>query len=223
MRYRIILSLICLHAINCYSQEKLTLQECVNYALKNNVSVKLADVQSRLSTITAKQSEMTRLPNLNGNINSAYQHGLTTNPTTNILESSSYISGSMNVQASYNIFNWSARKNSIAANNLYKKADEVGIDKARNDVSLAVANAFLQVMLRREQARISEVQMDQSKAQLENTINRLPSDQREVLILSKYQELPYKEIAEILKTTEGNVKVKVFRAVEELKKIYRKN
>jgi len=169
MRYRIILSLICLHAINCYSQEKLTLQECVNYALKNNVSVKLADVQSRLSTITAKQSEMTRLPNLNGNINSAYQHGLTTNPTTNILESSSYISGSMNVQASYNIFNWSARKNSIAANNLYKKADEVGIDKARNDVSLAVANAFLQVMLRREQARISEVQMDQSKAQLENT------------------------------------------------------
>lgn len=169
MRQPILSTLFFLTALTCYSQDKFTLQQCVEYALKNNVSVKLSDVQARLSAITARQSEMTRLPNLNGNINSAYQHGLTTNPTTNILESSSYISGSMNMQATYNIFNWSARKNSIAANNLYKQADEVGIDKARNDVSLAVANAFLQVMLRREQARISEVQMNQSQAQLANT------------------------------------------------------
>ena len=169
MRYRIILFVILLCTCKSYSQEKWSLIQCVDFAMKNNVSVKLADVQARLSAITAKQSEMTRIPNLSGNLNSAYQHGLTTNPTTNILESASYISGSMNVQASYNIFNWSARKNTIAANNLYKKADEVGIDKARNDISLAVANAFLQVMLRREQARISEVQMGQSQAQLENT------------------------------------------------------
>ena len=65
-------------------------------------------------------------------------------------------------------------------------------------------------------------EQNEARAKLENTIARLPADQREVLILSKYQELPYKEIAEILKTTEGNVKVKVFRAVEELKKIYKK-
>lgn len=64
---------------------------------------------------------------------------------------------------------------------------------------------------------------NEARAQLENTISRLPADQREILILSKYQELPYREIAEILKTTEGNVKVKVFRAVEELKKLYKKN
>jgi outer membrane protein len=168
MKYRMIVFVV-LCSMHSYSQEKWSLQQCVDYAMKNNVSVKLSEVQARLSTITAKQSEMTRIPNLTGNVNSAYQHGLTTNPTTNILESASYISGSMNVQASYNIFNWSARKNTIAANDLYKKADEAGIDKARNDISLAVANAFLQIMLRREQARISEVQMNQSKAQTENT------------------------------------------------------
>jgi outer membrane protein len=168
MKYRMIIFVV-LCSLHSYSQEKWSLQQCVDYAMKNNVSVKLSEVQARLSTITAKQSEMTRIPNLSGNVNSAYQHGLTTNPTTNILESASYISGSMNVQASYNIFNWSARKNTIAANDLYKKADEAGIDKARNDISLAVANAFLQIMLRREQARISEVQMNQSKAQTENT------------------------------------------------------
>jgi outer membrane protein len=72
----------------------------------------------------------------------------------------------MNVQTTYNIFDWFARRNTIIAGNLDNKADQANIDKARNDVALVVANSFLQVMLRREQARISEVQMNQSKSQL---------------------------------------------------------
>lgn len=151
-------------------QEKWSLQRCVEYALKNNISVKQSDVQARLSRITAMQSAMTRIPNLSGSLSSGYSHGLTTNPTTNILQSANFLSGSMNVQASYNVFTWNARKNTIAANNLLLKADEVGIDKAKNDISLTIANAYLQVMLRREQARISEVQVNQSRAQLSNTL-----------------------------------------------------
>lgn len=169
MRHYCLIFLILLLSLKGLGQEKWSLQQCVDYALKNNVSVKQSDVQARITAITAKQGKASLYPNLTGSINSSYQHGLTTNPTTNILESASYLSGNMNLQASYNIFNWNARKNTIAANNLNLKADEIGIDKARNDISLAVANAFLQVMLRREQARISELQMNQSKAQLSNT------------------------------------------------------
>ena len=169
MRHFCLIFLILLLSLKGFGQEKWSLQQCVDYALKNNVSVKQSDVQARLTAITAKQGKASLYPNLTGSINSSYQHGLTTNPTTNILESASYLSGNMNLQASYNIFNWNARKNTIAANNLNLKADEIGIDKAKNDISLAIANAFLQVMLRREQARISELQMNQSKAQLSNT------------------------------------------------------
>lgn len=169
MRHFCLIFLILLLSLKGLGQEKWSLQQCVDYALKNNVSVKQSDVQARITAITAKQGKASLYPNLTGSINSSYQHGLTTNPTTNILESASYLSGNMNLQASYNIFNWNARKNTIAANNLNLKADEIGIDKAKNDISLAVANAFLQVMLRREQARISELQMNQSKAQLSNT------------------------------------------------------
>jgi outer membrane protein len=169
MKHQIILCFSVLILGRSYGQEKFTLQQCVDYAMKHNVSVKQSDVQARISAISLNQSVMTLYPYVNGSANSSYQHGLTTNPTTNILESSSFIAGSLNIQASYTIFNWNARRNTIEANKLNLKADELGIDKARNDVSLSVANAFLQVMLRREQARISEVQMNQSAAQLENT------------------------------------------------------
>lgn len=68
-----------------------------------------------------------------------------------------------------------------------------------------------------------EFEQKESKAQLENALAKMPIDQREVLILSRYQELPYREIAKIMNISEANVKVKVFRAIQELKKLFLKN
>lgn len=63
--------------------------------------------------------------------------------------------------------------------------------------------------------------LDQHKAKkkeiLEMALNELHPEKREVIILSRYEGLRYKEIAEILGTTEGAVKVKMFRAMNELK------
>lgn len=52
---------------------------------------------------------------------------------------------------------------------------------------------------------------------LEMALNSLDQEKREVVILSRYEGLKYKEIAEILETTEGAIKVKMFRAMKELK------
>ena len=52
-------------------------------------------------------------------------------------------------------------------------------------------------------------------------LEKLPAEKREVLLLSKYQEKKYQEIGEILGCSEGAVKVKVFRALQELRVVYR--
>jgi RNA polymerase sigma factor (sigma-70 family) len=68
----------------------------------------------------------------------------------------------------------------------------------------------------------TEMQMDQHEEHqmLSVAMDRLPADKREIILLSKYQEKKYKEIGELLGCTEGAVKVKVFRALQELKAIY---
>lgn len=57
---------------------------------------------------------------------------------------------------------------------------------------------------------------------LNAALNKLNEEQRELIVLSKYQGLKYKEIGEILNCTEGTVKVRIFRALNELKDIYAK-
>ena len=71
-----------------------------------------------------------------------------------------------------------------------------------------------------EENRMTEYQRDAELDLLQIAMDRLPADRREILLLSKYQEKKYKEIGEQLGFTEGAVKVKVFRAMQELKAIY---
>jgi outer membrane protein len=164
------LTLIALTAsLHSFSQEKWDLRKCVDYALQNNISVKQADVQARLSKLLADQSKLTHLPNANASISTTYQHGLNINPTTNVFENVDISGGNLGFQSNYTIFNWFARKNNIDANLLTAKADELNIERTKNDLALSVANAFLQVMLRREQANVSAVQLKQSQEQLNIT------------------------------------------------------
>ena len=55
---------------------------------------------------------------------------------------------------------------------------------------------------------------------LHRSIDRLPENQRTALILNKYEELSYKEIAEIMGTTLSSVESLLFRAKSNLEKIF---
>ncbi len=58
-----------------------------------------------------------------------------------------------------------------------------------------------------------------AKQHIKDSLDKLPTNLKVVLILREYAELNYKEIGKILEITEGNVKVRVFRAREQLAKL----
>ena len=61
-----------------------------------------------------------------------------------------------------------------------------------------------------------QVQNRQVTALLRRALAALPPEKREVLVMSRYQELKYDEIAAVLKCEVGTVKVRVYRALREL-------
>jgi len=63
---------------------------------------------------------------------------------------------------------------------------------------------------------------DESLKLLSQAMEQIDPYAREILIMSKYQDLKYREIGEILNCSEGAVKVRIFRALQQLKMIYKK-
>ena len=72
----------------------------------------------------------------------------------------------------------------------------------------------------RVEDRFSEIKAEEERITLGMALERLAHDKREVLMLSKYSNKRYKEIGEILGCSEGAVKIKVFRALKDLKEIF---
>jgi RNA polymerase sigma factor (sigma-70 family) len=72
-----------------------------------------------------------------------------------------------------------------------------------------------------EDNRATEFEKDEELQLLSMAMDRLPEEKREILLLSKYQDKKYKEIGDIIGCSEGAVKVKVFRALQELKVVYK--
>jgi RNA polymerase sigma-70 factor, ECF subfamily len=67
-----------------------------------------------------------------------------------------------------------------------------------------------------------QIQKEQELRVLQNALTNLSPENKEVLVLSRFQELKYSEIAKIMDITEGTVKVRVHRAMNQLKEIYLK-
>jgi outer membrane protein len=151
------------------AQGKWNLRSCVEYAMANNISVKQSDVQSQISNLTFQQSKLSRLPSLNFQTNTALNSGNNQDPVTFTRVTETYLSAGFQLQSSADIFNFFSKRNTIAGNEWELMAAKANVNKIKNDLALSTANAYLQVLLNREQQNITAVQLQQTKSQLDIT------------------------------------------------------
>ena len=161
--------LLCIICQAANAQEKWNLKTIVDYAMTNNISVKLSDVQAKIAALTYKQSRLSQIPNATVSGNTAYNSGSNQDPTTFSRITETYLSAGLQLQSSADIFNFFSKRNTILGNQWELLASKAYVDKVRNDIALSAANAYLQVLLAKEQEHITLVQVQQTKAQLDNT------------------------------------------------------
>ena len=149
--------------------DKWDLRRCVDYAMKNNISVKQADVQARITALQLKQATLYQYPTASFNTNIGPQFGRSIDPTTNVYANNELLSQNYGLQGGVQIFNWGRIKNNIAAQEFNAKAALVDIEKAANDVAINVATYYLQVLAAKEQINITTIQILQSQNQLNIT------------------------------------------------------
>ena len=102
---------------------------------------------------------------------------------------------------------------------MYSIAHNVFIDHIRKQKRIEYSDDLTKWDVHDGDNLDDDILMKEKKQMLENAIKQLSQEQREALVMSRYQELKYREIAKILKVSEGTIKVRIFRAVNNLKKI----
>ncbi|HAD97055.1 MAG TPA: hypothetical protein DCG19_06585 [Cryomorphaceae bacterium] len=149
------------------AQEKMwTLDECVNYAIDNNVQVKQSELQLKISKSNQQVAYWDYAPNLNFNSSYGWNFGLNIDPVTNQISQSQRQTGNFNLNSTWVLYNGGRKYNSITRSNLDYLAAMYSLEDVKNDVSLNVAGAFLQILLNKEilnvaleQERITQLQL----------------------------------------------------------------
>ncbi len=153
--------------------EKWDLRKSVDYAMKNNISVKQADVQARIAALQLKQAELAKYPNASLTSGLGTQFGRSIDRTTNTFSTTQAIYNNFQLQAGVQIYNWGRLKNNIEFAKFSARAALTDVEKAANDAALSVCTYYLQVLAANEQVKITEVQIAQTKSQLDITKKRV--------------------------------------------------
>lgn len=151
-----------------FAQEKWDLKRCVDYALEHNISVKVADVQARTDALQKKAAKALTVPTLSFNTNAGVNFGRSIDPTSNQFTTQQILFQGLGVNSGITLFNWNNIRNQIMAVNTTAEASMIGIERAKNDISLNVAASYLTLLQSIEQVNIAKVQIEQTSVQLAN-------------------------------------------------------
>ena len=138
-----------------FSQKKWSLQECVNYAVENNLQV----IQNTLNTKTQDNSlqiaKRQYLPSVSGNINNNASFGQGRDVFGNTNRNDNF-SNSASVGADILVYNNGRLEKNIRKTEFEVEARKFDLERIKNDISLQIAQQYLSVLLNREITKISE-------------------------------------------------------------------
>ena len=171
------LTLILLFSIilTVYSQEsnpnlkKWTLRECVNYAIENNISVKQSENNISIAEVDKKGAIGNFIPSLNFNSNAAWNQGLTTDVTTGVLINQTTQTTNGGISAGVPIWRGLRNQNELKRAELSILASQYQLDKVKDDISLFVINAYLEVLFSKEAVNVAIPQVEITTEQLART------------------------------------------------------
>lgn len=146
-----------------------TLQECVEYALQNNISIKQSDLDNQVSEIDKKDAFGSFLPSINGSASHSWNIGLNQNITTGLLENQTVQFTSVGLNAGIDIYKGLQNVNKLKKARLSMIASQYQLTKMKDDVSLNVANAFLQILFNKENLKVQKEQLQNNEKQIERT------------------------------------------------------
>ncbi|WP_255474279.1 TolC family protein [Pontibacter qinzhouensis] len=146
-----------------------TLQEAIEYAITNNLQVKQNALSRDLSRLDLKQSQLNRVPTINGNTSYSINAGSFQDPVTFQLLTQSAQTGNVSLNANVPLFAGFQQLNTIKQNQLLLQASEQENLSVQNDITIQIVTAYLNILFANELINTSQLQRTLTQEQLNRT------------------------------------------------------
>lgn len=167
----LILIILLIFANQAFSQKKeWTLQECITYALENNIQIKQQSIQTQYQKNALDLAKFRMLPTINGTASHNYSFGRALDQTTyQYTDNEKIVSDNFYIGSSLILFNGLQTLNGIKAGRYDLLASQEDLKTIRDNIALSVALDYLQILLNMEIVSATESQLQTTLEQIEKT------------------------------------------------------
>ena len=168
MQIRFLVIAFLFFSVNAQAQEnKLTLKQCIETAVSNNILVRQAGLQADAAAVNVKQARANMLPDLNANFGYGFNRGRNVDPLTNSYINQQLASSNVGLSSGVLLFNGMRLQNIISQNNLNYAAAKMDLQQQKDNLTLNVILAYLQVLSNADILAASNAQITVTKKQAE--------------------------------------------------------
>ncbi len=164
----ILIFILSLNTVKAQNDTVWTLQSCVDYALKNNLSVQQTQLDKASSLQDVKAAKWNFLPNVNASASQSYNFGSSID-VTGLRIASNFRSNNYGVNSSVTFFNGFSNVHTLKQAQINTQAQDEALQKMKNDISLNVVNAYLQILFAKEQVNIAVSQLNLTTEEVQRT------------------------------------------------------
>lgn len=152
-----------------YDVASLSLQEAVDIAVENNLTLKRSQLNQLNNEAALVEARGQRLPSFSASASGRFNWGRSINPVTNLFEARRI--GNINVSANSNvpIFAGNQINNSVQQAKVNVEQGRYNVEATQNDITLNVINLFVNLVFAKEQVSVAESQLETSSTQLART------------------------------------------------------
>ncbi len=156
-------------SLPAFSQKVWTLEDCINYAMDNNLDIKkqVDLVQSNKATLL--QTGLSALPSLNAGATNIWNWGKTVDRYTNQFATTNVRSNNFSISTDFMIFNGLQKFNTFKQNQIDLMASKYDLDVIKDNISLSVAGFYLDILFNYELLDVARAQL----ATTQDQVNRM--------------------------------------------------
>ena len=157
-------------SLTAAAQKQWTLEDCIEYAMQNNITLKQAQLKKQSATEDRKQSQAALLPTLSASTNQSVGYRpwqgsgsmTVSNGTLNTKVDKTYYNGSYGVNASWTVWNGGQNTNQLRLNQVTEQQAALSIEETANSIQEKIAKLYVQILYQTEAIEVDRQNLETS-------------------------------------------------------------